>query len=114
MARTTSSGSGSPTPGGVRPHEVPLQLGGLGRLDPDVGEVAEAGRDAVHGGAVGNEALDDGARFRHPSRRGGVELDRPPSARDLDHVVDGEVPAGERKRRHRSLYYAPCDGCRTP
>ena len=52
------------------------------------------------------------ARIR--SAASGVERDRPPAARDLDDVVDREVPAGERKGRHRSLYYAPCDGCRTP
>ena len=97
---------------GVRADEVALELLGVGRVDPHVGEVAEAGGDAVDGGALRDEALDDCSRGAHPHGRAGVELDGSPRSGDLDDLVDGEVPAGEQNRRHRSLYYAPCDGCR--
>ena len=98
---------------GMGTDEVSLEGRRLGRFDTGIGQVAEAGRDAIHGRAVGHEALDDGSRCPHPIRRSRVEHDGPPAPSDLDDVVDGEVPAGERKGRHRSLYYAPCDGCRT-
>ena len=97
----------------MRTDEIALERRRLARFDPGIGQVAEAGRDAIDGRAVGHEALDDGSRCPHPIRRSGVKLDGPPAPSDLDDVVDGEVPAGERKGRHRSLYYAPCDGCRT-
>jgi hypothetical protein len=99
-------------PGGMRPDEVALQLGGLRGLDPDVRQIAEAGRHPVHGRSIGHQPIDDVARGGHAVRGIGVERHGPPSPCDLDHVVDGEVTTGERKRRHRSLYYAPCDGCR--
>ena len=55
--------------GRVRADQVALQLGGLVRLDAHVGEVAEAGRDAVDGGPLGHEPLDDRARRAHPLAR---------------------------------------------
>jgi hypothetical protein len=100
--------------GGVRTHEVALELGGAGRVDPDVGQVAEAGCHAVGGGALGDETLDHGPRRAHAVGSVRIESDGAAAAGDLDDLVDGEVPAGEEERRHRSLYYAPCDGCRTP
>ena len=98
----------------VQTNLPPLEVGGLPGLDPHVGKVAEAGGDAIHGRAFRDEALDHGSAGAHALGGPGIERDRPPAARDLDHVVDGEIPAGDRKGRHRSLYYAPCDGCRTP
>ena len=99
---------------GVRPDEVPLQRGRVGRLDAHVGEVAETGGDTVDGGPLLDQAVDHGAGRAHPLSRRRIERDLSPAPRDLDDVVDGEVGAGDRKGRHRSLYYAPCDGCRTP
>ena len=108
-------GSGSPTPAAWERTRLRCSSAVWSGLDPDVGQVAEAGRHAIDGRAVGNEALDRRrAMPRIRSAAAGSSVDGPPAARDLDDVVDGEVPAGERKGRHRSLYYAPCDGCRTP
>ena len=54
--------------GGVRPHQVALQLGGLGGLDPHVRQVAEAGGDAVGGAPLGHQPLDHRPRGAHPLR----------------------------------------------
>ena len=99
--------------GGMGADEVALEGRRLRGVDARIGQIAEAGGDAIDGCAVGHEPLDHGPRCTHPIRRSGFELDGPSAPRDLDDVIDGEVPAGERKGRHRSLYYAPCDGCRT-
>ena len=99
---------------GMRPDEVALKCRGLAGIDARVGEVAEAGGDPVDGCPLGDQPLDDRPRCPHPIGGFISECDGPPASCDLDDVVDGEVPAGERKGRHRSLYYAPCDGCRTP
>ncbi len=78
--------------GRVRPNEVALQLGRLVRLDPHVGEVAEARRDAVDGRPLVDEPLDDGPRLAHASRGIRVERHRSSAACHLDDVVDREGP----------------------
>ena len=99
--------------GGMGADEIALEGRRLRGVDARIGQISEAGGDAIDSCAVGHEPLDHGPRRTHPIRRCGFELDGPSAPRDLDDVIDGEVPAGERKGRHRSLYYAPCDGCRT-
>ena len=58
-------------------------------------QVAEAGRHAVHDGALGDERLDDVARLLHPLARVGVELDRRAVAGDRLDVGDRQVGAGQ-------------------
>ncbi len=65
MARTTSSGKGFADTTGVRPQEVELQLFQLIRRDPDLGELAETGVDAVDNLSRVEDVLDHLARPRH-------------------------------------------------
>ena len=62
--------------GGVADQEVLLEPPGVGRLDEGRGQVAEAGRHAVHHGALGDERLDDVARLLHRARGRGCRARR--------------------------------------
>ena len=81
--------------GGVRPHQVALQLGGLGGLDPDVRQVPEAGGDAVGGASVGDQLLDHRPRGAHPLHRRRVQLHLTARTGDLRHVPGGQRGAAE-------------------
>src|SRR5438132_785259 len=50
-------------------HEVPLELGALGRRDDDVLELADAGRDAVDRRRARGEPLHEAPPRDEPSRR---------------------------------------------
>ena len=56
---------------------------------------ADAGRDPVGRGSVGDRAVDDGTRRGHRVERGGVDLDLRATARDGEHIVERERGAGE-------------------
>ncbi len=85
--------------GGMAADQVALQLGGLGRLDADVGQIAEARRDAVDGGAAADESFDHGPRRVHPLGGACGELDRSCGSSDLHDIGDRQVASGECERR---------------
>ena len=68
IARTTSRGSGSPTPARVRPDHVALQLVEILAGNADIGQQPDAGVDGVNRVVAGRQ-------------RGRSERARPPSAR---------------------------------
>ena len=89
-ARTTSAGSGAPTPGGVAADEVGLELVELVGRDPDVGELAEAGIDPVDRLPRRDRARSTSRRLAHQLGAGG-RIEGHANARrpgDADHVVD--------------------------
>ena len=69
MPRTTSAGQRLAHADRVRAHEVELQLRGVGRVDAHRREVAEAGRHAVHDGALGDHRVHRLAAAREPRAR---------------------------------------------
>ncbi len=74
--------------GRVAAHEVHLQLGELVVRNGDVGELAEAGGDAVDHATAVDDAGHDGAGGEHPrARRAG---DRHGAARDGDRMYVGK------------------------
>ncbi|MDX6618984.1 MAG: urocanate hydratase, partial [Gaiellales bacterium] len=66
----------------MRADEVQLQLRGVGRIDPYRGEIAEAGRHAVHGRPRGNHRIHGLAAAREPGLRLGRERRRSAAACD--------------------------------
>ena len=60
----------------VRPHDAQLERGGLGRIDPHVGQGAEPGGDPVHRFAGRDDALDHRPGRLDPRPRRVRELDR--------------------------------------
>ena len=82
-ARVSASPRGSPTPGGVAPHQVELQLADAVQGDDDVGEVAEAGGHAVDDRPPGYRVVDDAAGGEDRRTGRGREADgsawRPPT-----------------------------------
>ena len=77
----------------VRAQQVELQLAQAVERDVDVGEVAEAGRDAVDDRAARDRVVDDapGGRDRRARRRG--ERDRASAARHRLERVEVEAAA---------------------
>ena len=139
IARTTSTGKWLADTRGVRPDEVALELRHLLRLDPNVGEVAEAGGHAVDRLALGDEPLDHRSRGTHPVGGLGVERHLASLACDRRHVCDCQVAPVRRsgwvgaacvarllsigaaaglgtpgEAGEPSLYYAACDEPRIP
>ena len=87
--------------GGVTAHEVDLQLRQLVVRDGDVGELAEAGGDAVDHGMALDDAGDHGAGGEHPrARRTGQGHGLPPD-RDGVHVGERQRTAVDFERSGR-------------
>jgi hypothetical protein len=82
-----------PDPGGVAHQEVLLEPRGLVRFDDRRGQVAEAGGHAIHDLPLGDEGLDDVARFLHPAAGVVIETRWRVAPRDRLHVVDRQVRA---------------------
>ena len=79
---------------GVRADEIYLELRDLFSGDADGSEFAEAGVDAVGGGAGGDEFFDDGAGGVHAFDGGWVERDGVVVKRDGVQLFEGEIVAG--------------------
>ena len=69
IPRTTSAGSGSPTPIACERTRLSCSCARVGRVDADRREVAEAGRDAVHDRALGDHRVDRLASAHEPRAR---------------------------------------------
>ena len=83
----------------VRRHDAVLQVGGLRRVDPGVGQRAEPGRDAVHRPVRRDRSVHDLARRQHARLRLVVEGDLL-AAGNGDHVLGGEQLS--KTDRHRA------------
>ena len=79
----------------VRAHEVELQLGRVRCLDPHRREVAEAGRDAVDDGAVGDHRVDRLPAAGEPRERVVRERRRRTAAGDALELGEGERGHGD-------------------
>ena len=99
-ARTTSRGSGAPTPTAWLRTRFSCSSRTFSTRDVRRGELAEAGRHAVDDAFLGDDLLDDAARAGDAVERGCAELDRPARARHRDHVGDAQrrVADDERSR----------------
>ncbi len=90
-----------PDAGGVRAEEVQLELAQAVEGNVHVGEVAEAGRDAVDDRPARDGVVHDASRGPHRVPRGGGEDDGPAPAGDRLEAVEIEAPAVDREGRSR-------------
>ena len=100
MARTSGSDSGPADSAGMAAHEVELELLHLLGRNVDVGELAEAGADAIDDGVLPNDLFDDPARSVDRVVRARGDLDRLARIRDTSDF-------GKRKRPAVDLQHAP-------
>ena len=73
------------------PHQIALQIRRLRRLDPNVREVAEAGRHAVDRSALGDHAFDHRTRRFHAQPCLGWDADAQAMAGHVDHLRNRQV-----------------------
>jgi hypothetical protein len=72
-----------------------LQMARFGWLDASIGEVAETGRHAVHGGTGGDELFDDFPTGEHPITSCRGESDRGVPLRHQLDILDPEIEPGK-------------------
>ena len=99
IARDSGTRQVRPDRGRVRHHDAVLQRRCVCRVDPSVGERAEAGGDAVDRGALGDGALDHAARSLDAAARAVAERDGS-AVRDPFDVVERERVADPHRFRH--------------
>src|SRR5204862_7819746 len=75
-------------------HEVPLELGALGRRDDDVLELADAGRDAVDRRRARGEPLHEAPPRDERARRAGRQANLLAAAGDGRDRLDAQLAAG--------------------
>src|SRR2546425_11191166 len=76
-------------------HEVPLELGALGRRDDDVLELADAGRDAVDRRRARGEPLHETPPRDERARRAGRQANLLAAAGDGLDRLEAQRAAGE-------------------
>ena len=88
--------------GGVRAHEVLLQVGEFVLLDPHLGELPETRVDAVDRRALGDHIADRGGGFVDPAPGALAQLDAQRSAPDFAQLSEWYRRAVE-PQSHRGL-----------
>jgi hypothetical protein len=88
VARTTGTGSGSPTPAAWLRSRLTCSVSELIRGNLDVGKITEAGVDAVGRLVSMREFLDDGARRMHALACGRRESDMLVGICNADQLIE--------------------------
>jgi hypothetical protein len=90
--------------GGMTAQQIQLQRGEIRRVDARLGEIAEAGIDAVHRRVAGGQLIDHGPRRGDPIARRGREADVGASVGDGEQIGQFEMIAVEEDHSLQTTY----------
>ena len=93
MARVSGVESGSPTPDGVRAHQIDLQFANLLARDADIAQLAHASRDGVGNPVFGHQRIHHGARAVHRLPSLGTKQDGTVLHRHFAHRFESQIAA---------------------